>query len=136
MTLVDANVLLDLVSDDLVWASWSIRQLSAAGLRGLIAINDIVYAEVSVGFPTIEDLDGFLADTGIGLMRVPRSALFLAGKAFRNYRSAGGSRTSVLPDFLIGAHAAVAGVPLLTRDTRRFHTYFPTVALITPTTRP
>lgn len=132
MTLIDTNVLLDLVTDDPVWAGWSIRQLDAAMIRGPLIINDVVYAELSVRFQRVEDLDATLEDAGMTLAAMPRPALFLAGKAFRHYRMAGGRRTGVLPDFFIGAHAAVAGLPLLTRDTRRYQTYFPTVDLITP----
>ena len=131
-TLVDANILLDLVSDDPAWGEWSTVQLRAARLRGTIAINDIVYAEVSVGVPSIEALGEFLTGVGIALLRVPHAALFLAGRAFRDYRAAGGRRTGVLPDLFIGAHAVVAGMPLLTRDNKRFRAYFPTITLIAP----
>ncbi len=132
MTLVDTNVLLDLVTADPVWADWSLAALDAASLAGPIAINDIVYAELSVRFDTIEALDALLEQAGIDLAPMPRPALFLAGKAFLAYRAAGGARTGVLPDFLIGAHAAVANCDLLTRDVGRYGTYFPTVGLITP----
>ena len=134
MTLVDTNVLLDLVTDDPVWADWSIRQLDAAAIKGPLTINGVVYAELSVRFERIEDLDEVLADSGITLEEVPRSALFLAGKVFQRYRAAGGIRNSVLPDFFIGAHAAVAGLPLLTRDIQRYKTYFPSINLIAPQT--
>jgi predicted nucleic acid-binding protein len=131
-TLVDSNVLLDLVTDDPKWADWSIRQLDGAAIRGTLAINDIVYAEISVRFTTIEALDTVLNEAGIAMAAIPRPALFLAGKAFQRYRAAGGARTGVLPDLFIGAHAAVAGLTLLTRDVRRYRTYFPTIDLITP----
>jgi hypothetical protein len=134
VTLVDTNVLLDLVTDDPVWADWSIRQLDAAAIKGPLTINGVVYAELSVRFERIEDLDEVLADSGITLEEVPRSALFLAGKVFQRYRAAGGIRNSVLPDFFIGAHAAVAGLPLLTRDIQRYKTYFPSINLIAPQT--
>lgn len=134
MTLVDSNVLLDLVTDDPVWADWSIRQLDAAAIKGPLTINGVVYAELSVRFQRIEALDEVLADSGITLEEVPRSALFLAGKVFQRYRAAGGIRNSVLPDFFIGAHAAVAGLPLLTRDIQRYKTYFPFINLIAPQT--
>jgi predicted nucleic acid-binding protein len=132
VTLVDTNVLLDLVTDDPRWADWSIARLDAAALAGPIVINDVVYAELSVRFATIEDLDGLLDDAGIVLAPMPRAALFLAGKVFQRYRATGGQRTGVLPDFFIGAHAAVARLPLISRDRQRYHTYFPTIELIAP----
>ncbi len=132
MTFVDTNVLLDVLTDDPVWARWSLGQLDAAALRGRVAINAVVYAELSVRFERIEDLDAVVAQAGLIVESIPRAALFLAGKAFQHYRAAGGARTAVLPDFFIGAHAAVDGVPLLTRDTRRYRTYFPSLALIAP----
>jgi predicted nucleic acid-binding protein len=130
--LIDTNVLLDLVTDDPVWADWSIRQLDAASLSDDLIINDIVYSELSVRFARIEDLDGILDDAGVALAPMPRPALFLAGKVFQQYRAAGGTRSGVLPDFFIGAHAAVSGVPLLTRDVQRYRTYFPSIRLISP----
>lgn len=132
MTLVDTNVLLDLVTNDPVWADWSIRQLDGAAVRGPLIINDVVYAELSVGFDRIEALDGLLDEAGIAMDEIPREALFLAGKAFRRYRTAGGTRLGVLPDFFIGAHAAVLGLPLLTRDSKRYRSYFPSVVLMSP----
>ena len=132
MTLVDTNVLLDVVTDDPVWAEWSIRQLDAAAFQGPVIINDVVYAELSVRFHRIEDLDAALNEAGIMLAPMPRQALFLAGKVFQRYRAAGGNRTGVLPDFFIGAHAAIAGLPLLTRDVQRYRTYFPSLELIAP----
>ena len=134
MTLVDTNVLLDLVTNDPIWADWSIRQLDAAAMKGPLAINDVVYAELSVRFATIEALEETLSDAGIRLISMPREALFLAGKAFAQYRAAGGARTGVLPDLFIGAHAAVGELALLTRDAQRYRTYFPTIDLITPDT--
>ncbi len=132
MTLVDTNVLLDVFTDDPVWADWSIRQLDAAAIRGPLAVNDVVYAELSVRFAAIEALDDLLREASVGLAATPRAALFLASKAFARYRESGGARTGVLPDFFIGAHAAVAGLPLLTRDARRYRTYFPRVELMAP----
>lgn len=132
MTLVDTNVLLDLVTDDAVWADWSVEQLEAASLVGPLLINDIVYAELAVRYERIEELDAFIEQAGLELAPFPRAALFLAGKAFAQYRRAGGSRTGVLPDFFIGAHAAVETLPLLTRDVGRYRSYFPTVTLISP----
>lgn len=132
MTLVDANVLLDLVTDDPAWVDWSIAQLEAAALRGPLLINDVIYAEISVRYERIEDLEVLLADTDIQMASIPRSALFLAGKVLTHYRKAGGSRTGVLADFFIGAHAAVRALPLLTRDVGRYRRYFPSLTLITP----
>jgi predicted nucleic acid-binding protein len=132
LTLVDTNVLLDIVTDDPVWADWSLRQLEAAAVVGPRIINAVVYAELSVGYPRIEDLEAMVSSAGLELQSIPREGLFLAGKVFRRYRSAGGLRTGVLPDFFIGAHAVVAGLPLLTRDTQRYRTYFPNLPLIAP----
>lgn len=131
-TLVDSNILLDLVTDDPKWADRSIRQLDAAAIRGALVINDVIYAEISVRFTTIEALDAVLTEAGITMAAIPRPALFLAGKAFRRYRAAGGARTGVLPDFFIGAHAVVTGLTLLSRDVRRYRAYFPTIGLIAP----
>lgn len=132
MTLVDTNVLLDVVTDDPDWADWSIEQLETAALRGPLLINDIVYAELAVRYERVERLETFLSEAGLDMVAMPRSALFLAGKVFQKYRKAGGSRSGVLPDFFIGAHAAVDRLDLLTRDTARYRTYFPTVTLIAP----
>lgn len=132
MTLVDTNVLLDLVTNDAQWADWSIRQLDAAALKGPLLINDVVYAELSVRFTAIETLEEALDEVAISVAAIPRAALFLAGKVFHRYRATGGTRTGVLPDFFIGAHAAVVGLPLLTRDARRYRSYFPTVDLLAP----
>jgi len=133
--LIDTNVLLDLATDDAAWAEWSIHQLEAAALRGALFINDVVYAELSVRFTTIEALDAFIADGDFAHAATPREALFLAAKAYQRYRAAGGVRTGVLPDFFIGAHAAVAGLPLLTRDGGRYRSYFPKLELIAPDAR-
>ena len=132
MTLVDTNILLDLATDDPKWADWSIRQLEAAATMGPLRVNEISYAELSVRFARIEAVDRFLDDGGFTLAPMPRAALFLAGKVFLQYRQRGGTRTGVLPDFLIGAHAAVEKLPLLTRDVGRYRSYFPTVELIIP----
>ena len=132
MTLVDANVLLDLVTNDAKWSDWSLARLEEAALAGPIFINDIVYAEVSIRYTQMEDLDEMLAQAVIDVAPTPRPALFLAGKAYRRYRASGGTRSGVLPDFFIGAHAAVAGWPLLTRDAGRYRSYFPKVTLIAP----
>jgi len=130
MTLVDTNVLLDVATDDARWARWSLHQLDAASVRGPVLINAVVYAEFSIGYGRIEEADRVLTRVGLELIEIPRAALFLAGKAFQRYRAKGGTRTGVLPDFFIGAHAAVARVPLLTRDPRTYRTYFAGITLI------
>ncbi|MCZ8272027.1 MAG: type II toxin-antitoxin system VapC family toxin [Beijerinckiaceae bacterium] len=132
MILVDTNVLLDVATNDPNWADWSIEQLDAAAVRGPVVINAVVYSEFSVGYDRIEEVERLLKDVDIGWADVPREALFLAGKAFQQYRRQGGSRTGVLPDFFIGAHAAVSGMTLLTRDPARYRSYFPKVGLISP----
>jgi predicted nucleic acid-binding protein len=132
VTLIDSNVLIDLLIDDPTWFDWSLAQLQKAALDGPLLINDIVYAETSTRYPAIEDFEFALAVANITVVPTPRMALFLAGKAFTQYRRAGGLRTGVLSDFFIGAHAAVEKLPLLTRDAQRYRHYFPTVALITP----
>ena len=132
MTLVDTNVLLDIGTNDSGWANWSLQQLDAAAIRGPVLINAVVYAEFSVGYLRIEEVDKVLANGGLEFEEIPRAALFLAGKVFQRYRAHGGTRTGVLPDFFIGAHAAVADLPLLTRDPRRYRTYFSDITLIAP----
>ncbi len=131
-TFVDTNVLLDLVTNDPQFAHWSLAQMEARSLRGPLIINNIIYAELSVRYPAIEALDEFVGGSGLTMQPLPRPALFLAGKVFLEYRKSGGTKEGVLPDFFIGAHAAVSRQPLLTRDTARYKTWFPTVALITP----
>jgi predicted nucleic acid-binding protein len=132
LTLVDTNVLLDLFTNDPKWADWSVSRLEAAALKGPLVINGVTFAELSVRFERIEVLEEKLRQAQINLATTPRAALFLAGKAFLRYRAAGGTRTGVLPDFFIGAHAAVAGFSLLSRDARRYRTYFPRLDLIAP----
>ena len=132
MTLVDSNVLLDLATDDENWADWSQAQLEQAASAGPLFINNVIYAEVSIRYGTVEAVDATLSDLRIEVVEIPRAALFLAGKAYLQYRAARGTRTGVLSDFFIGAHAAVEQLPLLTRDTRPYRTYFPTVMLIAP----
>jgi hypothetical protein len=132
MTLVDTNVLLDIATNDSNWAAWSLQQLDAAAIRGPVLINAVAYAELSVGYIRVEEIDKALADVGIELAEMPRAALFLAGKVFQRYRAKGGVRTGVLPDFFIGAHAAVAKFPLLTRDPRRYRSYFSGIRLLAP----
>jgi predicted nucleic acid-binding protein len=133
LILVDTNVLLDIATNDPTWAEWSIENLDAAAALGPVIVNGVIYAEFSVGYERIEDVDRLLADVQIGWAECPREALFLAGKAFQTYRRRGGGRTGVLPDFFIGAHAAVSGMTILTRDSARYRTYFPNVRLISPT---
>lgn len=132
MILVDTNVLLDLLTADPNWADWSERQLEAGRLQGGLLINEIVYAELSVRAARMEDLDAALQGLDVEVVRTPRSALFLAGKAFAQYKARGGRRTGVLPDFFIGAHAAIDRLQLLTRVARRITFYFPTVSVIAP----
>jgi predicted nucleic acid-binding protein len=133
MTLVDSNVILDIVTNDDKWADWSQVRLEQAAVAGSLIINDVIYAEISTRYKTIEAVDAMLQHIGIEVAKIPRSALFLAGKAYLRYRATGGVRTGVLSDFFIGAHAAVEQRPLLTRDARRYRSYFPTLELITPT---
>jgi len=130
--LVDANVLLDVLTDDPQWYAWSADQLDACAAKAELCINPIVYAEVSVGFARIEELDDVLPPDVFTRLELPWEAGFLAGKAFVRYRRAQGSRTSPLPDFYIGAHAAVDGMALLTRDAKRYRTYYPTLELVCP----
>ena len=132
MTLVDSNVLFDILIRTPDWWQWSLDQVEQAALRGPILINDIVYAEVSTRYPSVDIVDTVLRDFGVDLVPMPRAALFLAGKAYLRYRTAGGTRTGVLSDFFIGAHAAAENLPLLTRDVRRYRSYFPTIDLIAP----
>jgi len=132
MVLVDTNILLDVVEDDPTWADWSQRQLDAFSLRGRLCINPIIYAELSMAFARIEELEEVLKEGGLIVESIPHEALFLAGKAFLTYRRRRGAKTNVLPDFLIGAHAAVSGLTILTRDVGRYRSYFPTVTLVTP----
>ncbi|TDW15319.1 type II toxin-antitoxin system VapC family toxin [Kribbella kalugense] len=131
-TLVDACVILDLTTDDPKWADWSEDALAQAADEGPLVINPIVYAEVSVDFNSVEELDAVLDEGELGREPLPFDAGFLAGKAFLTYRRRGGPRRSPLADFYIGAHAAIAGHRLLTRDANRYLTYFPTVPLIAP----
>ena len=130
--LVDTNVLVDLVEDDPDWADWSIGQLRAQSKLHLLMINWVIYAELSVVFSNIEALDRVLDGMQLKIVEIPKPALFLAGKAFLRYRRRGGVKNNVLGDFFIGAHAAVSGLPVLTRDPRRYKSYFPGVRLVTP----
>jgi predicted nucleic acid-binding protein len=130
--LVDSNVLLDVITEDPEWLAWSARELAKAAESEILIINPIIYAEVSVGFTRIEDLDATLPTSLLRRDGLPWEAGFLAGKCFRQYRRTGGTRRSPLPDFYVGAHAAIRGHTLLTRDATRYRTYFPTLELIAP----
>jgi predicted nucleic acid-binding protein len=132
MLLVDTNVLVDVLQNDPQWAEWSIAQLRAQAQLHELAINPVIYAELSLSFSTFEALDRVVSTMELALREVPRPALFLAGKAYLQYRRRGGGKAQVLPDFFIGAHAAVEGWPLLTRDASRFRTYFPGLNVIAP----
>ena len=132
MLLVDTNVLVDVLQDDPQWAGWSIGQLRAQAKIHELVINPVVYAELSLSFSTFESLDRVVETMQLALREIPRPALFLAGKAYLQYRRRGGSKAQVLPDFFIGAHAAVEGWPLLTRDAGRFRTYFPSLEVVAP----
>ena len=131
MVLVDANVLLDIITSDPRWFEWSASQMERLLSQGL-AINPVIYAEVAAGFRKQEELDAALDLTELERLGLPYEAAFRAGRAFMEYRSRGGSRRSPLPDFFIGAHAETAGLTLLTRDAGRYRTYFPKVRLIAP----
>ena len=132
MILVDSNVVFDIVTNDERWAGWSQSQLEQAAAAGPLTINDVIYAETSIRFQTIGAFDRALEGARVTRAPLPKTALFLAGKAFAKYRDSGGGRAGVLPDLFIGAHAQVEQLPLLTRDVRRYRSYFPTVNLITP----
>jgi len=132
MLLVDTNVLVDVLENDPEWADWSIGQLRAQSKVHRLAINPVIYSELSLTFSTVEALDKTIEELGLVLIEIPRPALFLAGKAFVRYRRQGGTKSNVLGDFFIGAHTAVSGHPVLTRDTRRYAAYFPSVTLIAP----
>ena len=131
-TLVDSNVLLDVATQDLKWFEWSRQALETAGNDSTLAINALIYAEVSIRYLTIEEVEAAIPATEFRREALPIEAAFAAGKAFVQYRRRGGARTSPLPDFFIGAHAAVAGFRILTRDPRRYRSYFPRVDLIAP----
>jgi hypothetical protein len=130
--LVDSNILLDIIEEDETWFDWSSRNLQEAADRSILIINPVIYSEVSVGFQQIEELETALPSDMFERHPIPWEAAFLAGKCFVRYRKLGGVRRSPLPDFFIGAHAAVAGLTLLTRDATRYRTYFPTISLMAP----
>lgn len=129
---VDSNVLLDVLEEDPVWYEWSANQLQQAADTSILIINTVIYAEVSIGFRGIEELEGALRPEIFNRRVIPWEAAFLAGKCYMRYRKLGGTRRSPLPDFFIGAHAAVEKLTLLTRDATRYRTYFPSVKLIAP----
>lgn len=133
-TLVDANVLIDVATHDKRWFGWSRQALVEAADRGLLAINPIIYAELGVNYQSARELDGAFPERDFARLPLPYEAAHLAGRTFLAYRRAGGARRSPLPDFYIGAHAVVEGLRLLTRDARRYRTYFPGLALVAPDT--
>ncbi len=130
--LVDSSVLLDVFTSDPVWAPWSVETLEAAWSDGTIYLDPVVYAEVSIRFSRIEDLEAAIRESGLVWSEIPREALFLAGKAFLSYRRKGGPRTTPLPDFFIGAHAAVSDLVLITRDPERVRRHFPRLRVSSP----
>lgn len=132
MILVDTNVLVDVLEDDPHWADWSLTQLRKLSKIHELAINPVIYSELSLTFERVEDLDAVLAELELKFLVIPRPALFVAGKAFVRYRRQGGAKSNVLADFFIGAHAAVADCSILTRDARRYRGHFPSLSLITP----
>jgi predicted nucleic acid-binding protein len=132
MVLVDTNVLLDVLENDTEWGAWSQERLDSAIAVDTLAINPIIYSELSIAFARIEELESVISEGSLLVEPIPREALFLAGKIFLKYRKSRGIKQNVLPDFFIGAHAAVMQWPILTRDVRRYRTYFPTVQLIAP----
>ena len=130
--MVDTNVLLDVFLNDRKWSAWSLQALEVANARDALVINPVIYAELSIAFARIEELEQVLTEGSLTVEPIPREALFLAGKAFVKYRKQQGSKTNVLPDFFVGAHAAITDSSLLTRDVGRYRTYFPTVKLLAP----
>ncbi len=131
-TLVDSNVILDVITEDAEWLDWSATALARQADAGPLVVNAIVYAEVAAGFERIEDLDAVLPEDYYQRQPMPWEAAFLAGRSFVKYRQRGGQRRSPLPDFYIGAHALIAGLTLLTRDARRYRTYFPKLRIVAP----
>lgn len=130
--LVDSSVVLDVFLDDPEWADWSEGTLSKLSETRSLCINPIIYTEISIGFERIEELEKAVGECGLKMAGIPREALFLAGKAYGRYRKGRGKKVAPLPDFFIGAHAAVEGLELVTRDVRRIKTYFPSVKIISP----
>lgn len=132
MVLVDTNVLVDVLQDDPLWARWSMGQLRAQSMLHQLAINPVIYAEMSLSFSSMEALDAVVERMELTIREIPKPALFLAAKAFVQYRRRGGLKAQVLPDFFIGAHAVVLGWSLLTRDAARFKSYFPDLNVLAP----
>jgi len=132
--LVDSSVLLDIFTVDPEWAEWSVHALETAWADGTVFIDPVVYAEISIRFSRIEDLEAAVTDSGLAWSEIPHEALFLAGKAFLSYRKAGGAKVQPLPDFFIGAHAAVSDLVLITRDPRRTRARFPKLRILSPET--
>ena len=130
--LVDSNIVLDVFLNDPKWADWSESKLDEYDQSGILYINSIVYSEISIGFDRIEDLESAIARAGFQVLEIPKEALFLAGKAYLKYKKRKGIKRTPLPDFFIGAHAAVQNLDLITRDVSRYQSYFPTVKLISP----
>jgi predicted nucleic acid-binding protein len=129
---VDSCILLDLFTDDAKWANWSESVLGKYSQSNTLFINSIVYTEVSIGFNRIEEVEKAIEQVGVKVLEIPREALFLAGKVFLDYRRNRGTKSSTLPDFFIGAHAAVSSFDLITRDSARYKTYFPSITIICP----
>ena len=130
--IVDSNIILDVFLNDLKWADWSESKLEEYSYSSSLYINSIIYSEISIGFKLIEELEAAVSKAGLQLLEIPKEALFLAGKAFLKYRRRKGAKRTPLPDFIIGAQAAVLDLALLTRDVSRYQSYFPTVELIAP----
>jgi predicted nucleic acid-binding protein len=131
-TLVDTNILFDLINPTSNWTDWSLRHIRAAAIEGPLYINDIIFAELSTRFATVREVEKAISDLELTILSFNSLSLFLAGKAFMQYRRSGGTRTNVLPDFFIGAQSLAEDLVLLTRDPRRYRTYFPGVTLIAP----
>jgi predicted nucleic acid-binding protein len=130
--LVDTNVILDVLTNNREWKPWALAQMNALAVNERLAINDVIFAELAPGFERFEELDAVVAEMAFEIRPIPKAALFLAGKVHQRYRRRSGAKEGVLPDFFIGAQAAVENLQLLTRDVRRIVGYFPTVELITP----
>ena len=130
--LVDSNIVLDVFLNDPKWADWSESKLDEYDQLGILYINSIIYSEISIGFKRIENLESAIAKAGLQMLQIPKEALFLAGKAYLKYKKRKGIKRTPLPDFFIGAQAAIQNLDLVTRDVSRYQSYFPTVKLITP----
>lgn len=130
--LVDSNIVLDVFLNDPKWADWSESKLDEYDQLGILYINSIIYSEISIGFKRIENLESAIAKAGLQMLQIPKEALFLAGKAYLKYKKRKGTKRTPLPDFFIGAQAAIQNLDLVTRDVSRYQSYFPTVKLITP----